>query len=150
MRYLTLIIDDKTELTLDNSIWGKETVKLNGVLVSEKTSIWGSEHSFEVLEENKIVTYKVIIKMSLNIKITYLISRDGQEIFNDAKQLENGIQARNWVKSFGILIWIIIMIVILRNGASIAIPLAFLPILLSFSHKSNLVRNIDLTTSKSI
>jgi hypothetical protein len=88
--------------------------------------------------------------MSLNLKIIYLISRDGQEIFNDAKQLENGIQARNWVKSFGILIWIVIMIAILRNGASIAIPLAFLPILLSFSHKSNLVRNIDLTTSKSI
>ena len=60
MRYLTLKINPSTELTLDNTIWGKETVKLNGVVVSEKTSIWGSEHNFDALEENKTVTYKVV------------------------------------------------------------------------------------------
>jgi len=148
MRYLTLKINPSTELTFDNTIWGKETVKLNGVVVSEKTSIWGSEHNFDVIEENKIVTYKVIIKMGFDIRLSYLITRDGVELLNDAKDSKNGIQVRNWVKSVGILIWIVAMLVTLRNEVSLAIPLALLPILFSSSHQSNLDRNIDLTTSK--
>jgi hypothetical protein len=148
MRYLTLKINPSTELTLDNTIWGKETVKLNGVVVSEKTSIWGSEHNFEALEENKMVTYNVIIKMGFDIKISYLITRDGEELLNDTKEPVKGIHVRNWVKSLAILIWIASMLLTLRNDASLAIPLALLPILLSSSNSSNFDRNIDLTISK--
>ena len=148
MRYLTLKINPSTELTLDNTLWGKETVKLNGVVVSEKTSIWGSEHNFDALEENKMVTYKVIIKMGFDIRISYLITRDGVELLHDAKESHKAIHVRNWVKSVGIIIWIVAMLVTLRNGTSMALPLALLPILLSSSHQSNLNRSIDLTTLK--
>ena len=148
MRYLTLKINPSTELTLDNTIWGKETVKLNGVVVSEKTSIWGSEHKFDALEENKMVTYNVIIKMGFDIKISYLITRDGEELLNDTKEPVKGIHVRNWLKSLAILIWIASMLLTLRNDASLAIPLALLPILLSSSNSSNFDRNIDLTISK--
>lgn len=148
MRYLTLKINPSTELTLDNTLWGKETVKLNGTVVSEKTSIWGSEHSFDAQEENKTVNYKVIIKMGFDIRISYLITRNGVELLNDTKESDRGIHVRNWFKSVGIIIWIIVMLVTLRNGTSLALPLALLPILLSSSHQSNLDRNVDLTTSK--
>lgn len=148
MRYLTLKINPSTELTLDNTIWGKETVKLNGVVVSEKTSFWGSEHQFEAFEEDKMVTYKVFIKMGFDIRISYLITRDGMELLNDAKESVKGIQVENWFKSVGLIIWIVAMLVTLRNGTSMILPLALLPILLSSSHQSNLDRNIDLTTLK--
>lgn len=148
MRYLTLKINPSTELTLDNTIWGKETVKLNGVVVSENTSIWGSEHSFDALEENKIVTYKVIIKMGFDIRISYQITRDGVELLNDTKESDRGIHVRNWFKSVGIIIWIVAMLVTLRNETSMVLPLALLPILLSSSHQSNLDRSIDLTNLK--
>jgi hypothetical protein len=150
MRYLTLKINPTTELSIDNSIWGKETIKLNGAIVSEKTSIWGSEHCFEVLEDSKVVTYKVIIKMGIDIRVTYLITRDGQEILNDEKESQKGIQVKSWVKSVGIVIWIFAMLATLRNGGSVVLPLALLSILLSFGNTTTLVRNIDLTTSKSI
>ncbi|MCP9763448.1 hypothetical protein [Lacihabitans soyangensis] len=150
MRYLTLKINPTTELSIDNSIWGKETIKLNGAIVSEKTSIWGSEHCFEVLEDSKEVTYKVIIKMGIDIRVTYLITRDGQEILNDEKESQKGIRVKSWVKSVGIVIWIFAMLATLRNGGSVVLPLALLPILLSFGNTATLVRNIDLTTSKSI
>lgn len=148
MRYLTLKISPTTELTVDNTIWGKETVKLNGVVVSEKTSFWGSEHHFESLEEDKVVTYKVNIKMGFDIRISYLITCDGIKLLNDTKELDNGFHASKWVKSVAILIWIAAMLFTLRTDASLAIPLALLPILLSSSNASNFDRNIDLTTSK--
>lgn len=146
MRYLTLKIDPKTELSIDNSIWGKETVKLNGAIVSEKTSIWGSEHSFEVLEENRMVSYKVFIKMGIDIRIRYLIIRDDQEILNDLKESRKRNQVKIWVKSIGLFIWIFAMIASLRNGGSVALPLALLPIFMSLDINTNLVRNIDLTS----
>lgn len=148
MRYLTLKINPSTELTLDNTIWGKETLKLNGVVVSEKTSFWGSEHHFESLEEDKMVTYKVNIKMGFDFHISYLITRDGVELLNDGKESDKGFHASKWVKSVAILIWIAAMLLTLRNDASLAIPFALLPILLSSSNSSNFDRNIDLTTSK--
>ncbi|MER0441132.1 hypothetical protein [Emticicia sp. W12TSBA100-4] len=41
MRYLTLNINPNTRIDIDNSIWGKETIKYNDEIVSEKSSFWG-------------------------------------------------------------------------------------------------------------
>jgi hypothetical protein len=148
MKYLSLKIDQNTELTFENSIWGRELIKLNGVKMSEKTSIWGSVHDFENLEEGNITKYTVKIEMNALAQIKYLITRNGQVLVNDfgTKSTEHSIRS-TW---FFIALWLGIMIFSIINGTSMAVPLCLLPVFLAGFSKTPMHRKIDLLTSKSI
>jgi hypothetical protein len=150
MRYLTLKIDPKTELSIDNSFWGKETVKLNGVVVSEKVSFWGSIHKFKVAEDAGNVNYEVRIKMTLDKGIMYFIARNGETLLNDNLPATKNEKIKRNVKTVGFLLWVILLISIVAKGGNVAVPIALLPVFLLSSSKLGMVRNVDLTTSKSI
>lgn len=79
MRYLTLNINQNTRIDIDNDIWGKETIRYNGEIVSEKSSIFGSVHSFEKEENGEIAKYEVRIGLNL-FRITFDIFRNNQAI----------------------------------------------------------------------
>lgn len=64
MKYITIYIrDNKIEVL--NSFMGKEIVKVNGFEVSTKYSIFGTEHNFKIIEENKEAHCKLITKFGL-------------------------------------------------------------------------------------
>lgn len=150
MRYLTLKIDPKTELSIDNSIWGKETVKLNGNTKSEKVSVWGSVHKFIVAEDAGIVNYEVHIKMTLNNGITYFVARNGETLFDDNIPATKEAKVKRNVKFAAFVFWAIFLVFMLVKGGNIAIPIALLPFFWLSSSNFGMIRNIDLTTSKSI
>ena len=54
MKFATIYLD-QNKIEIDNSILGKETIRLNGSVVSQKYSVLGAKHQFYILEnENKI------------------------------------------------------------------------------------------------
>lgn len=63
MKLVTYYIGDNT-IEIQNSILGKETVKLNGEIVSQKSSIFGAEHPFKIYEDG--VTKDAMIKIGLS------------------------------------------------------------------------------------
>jgi len=148
MKYLSVKIDQNTELIFENSIWGRELIKLNGVKMSEKTSIWDSVHEFENLEEGNSVKYTVKIKMNALAQIKYHIARNGQVLVNDfeAKSTESS-STMSW---FFLALWLGITIFSIIRGTSIAVPLCLLPVFLAGFSKTPMYRKIDLLTSKSI
>ncbi len=150
MRYLTLKINPSTELTIDNSIWGKETVKLNGMMVSEKVSVWGSIHKFKVAEDAGNVNYEVHIKMTLNKGITYFVARNGETLLDDNVPATKNEKIKRNIKSVAFVFWVILLITMIVKGGNVAIPVALLPVFWLSSSKLGMVRNIDLITSKSI
>jgi hypothetical protein len=150
MRYLTLKINPNTELSIDNSIWGKETVKLNGVVVSEKVSFWGSIHKFKVVEQGEDFNYEVRIKMTLNIGIEYFVAINGETLMDDSLPATKSEEVKRNIKFVAFVLWAILLISMVVKGGNIAIPIALLPFFWLSSSKTGFVRNIDLTTSKSI
>ena len=79
MRYLTLNINKNTKIDIDNSIWGTETVRYNGEVVSEKISILGSVHSFEKQESGEIAKYEVRISLKF-FRIGFDIYRNNEAL----------------------------------------------------------------------
>lgn len=150
MRYLTLKINPNTELSIDNSIWGKETVKLNGVVVSEKVSFWGSIHKFKVVEQGEDFNYEVRIKMTLNIGIEYFVAINGEILMDDSVPATKSEEIKRNIKFVAFVLWAILLIFMVVKGGNIVIPIALLPFFWLSSSKAAFVRNIDLTTSKSI
>lgn len=80
MRYLTLNINPNTRIDIDNSIWGKETIKYNDEVVSEKSSIFGKVHNFEKFENNEVAKYEIHIGLNLFKGVTFNIYRNNQAI----------------------------------------------------------------------
>ena len=65
MKYTTIhLAENKIELF--TSLLGKETVKVNGEIVSEKSSITGTEHVFKIRENDIENTYKLITGSNVN------------------------------------------------------------------------------------
>jgi len=58
MKYTTIHLDG-TKIELFNSFLGKETVKVNGEIVSEKRSMTGTDHIFKINENGTENTYKL-------------------------------------------------------------------------------------------
>jgi hypothetical protein len=80
MRYLTLNLNPNTRIDIDNSIWGRETIRYNNEVVSEKTSIFGSVHSFEKKENGELAKYEICIGLNLFKGVTFDIFRNNQAI----------------------------------------------------------------------
>lgn len=60
MKYYTIELGENT-IEIYNSVFGKETIKVNGKIVSNKYAIFGAEHFFHILENGKEVKCKIDI-----------------------------------------------------------------------------------------
>jgi uncharacterized protein YxjI len=80
MKYLTLNIDNTKSIEIHNSLLGKETIFYNGEQVSQKKSIFGATHEFEVLENGKEVKYKVEIGLRFSVGVSCNIYRNEDPI----------------------------------------------------------------------
>ncbi len=65
MKYTTVHLDEN-KIELFNTCLGKETVKVNGEIVSEKRSITGTEHIFKINENGNENNYKLTTGFNLN------------------------------------------------------------------------------------
>jgi tetratricopeptide (TPR) repeat protein len=83
MQYLELKSGDTT-ICVHNSWTGEETVEVNGQLVSKKSSILGTQHYFELVENGQKVQYTLITKLGsdgMSVKVDLL--KDGKPIHSD-------------------------------------------------------------------
>ena len=60
MKFTTVHLDDN-KIEVFNSLLGKETVKVNGEIVSEKYSFAGATHVFNIKENEQEITCKLDI-----------------------------------------------------------------------------------------
>lgn len=63
---VTTITLGETQIEFHNSLFGKETIKVNGEIVSSKSSTTGTEHSFSVTEDATVNQYKLITGLNMN------------------------------------------------------------------------------------
>ena len=65
MKFSTIQLGDN-KIEIFNSYLGKEIIKLNGEIVSQKSSITGAKHSFKIIENDRKVDYKLILDFGAN------------------------------------------------------------------------------------
>ncbi|MGK0449109.1 MAG: hypothetical protein ACJA2M_002912 [Polaribacter sp.] len=65
MKYTTVHLNEN-KIELFNTFLGKETVKVNGEIVSEKRSVTGAEHIFKINKNGNEVPYKLTTGFSIN------------------------------------------------------------------------------------
>ena len=65
MKYSTIKLGNN-KIEIFNSFIGRESIKLNGKIVSEKSSIGGAEHSFTMLENDQKVDCKLNLGYGAN------------------------------------------------------------------------------------
>lgn len=64
MKFTTIYLEDN-KIEIFNSILGRETIKVNGEIVSNKYSITGAEHTFSITENGTIAKCKLKIGFGL-------------------------------------------------------------------------------------
>jgi len=65
MKFTTVYLDEN-KIEIFNSILGRETIKVNGEVVSDKYSITGGEHLFSITENGTIANCKLRMGFGLN------------------------------------------------------------------------------------
>ena len=65
MRITTIFLDEN-KIEIYNSIFGKETIKVNDKIVSEKHSLFGAKHIFNIIENGNSVECMIDIGLSIN------------------------------------------------------------------------------------
>ncbi len=101
MKYTTLNLGEN-RIEIYNSLLGKETIKVNGKIVSEKYSIFGAKHKFKVIENGNEVNCKIDIGFGIN-GVVFDLYKDDKPII---------VSPRNGCA--GLLILIIVISVALR------------------------------------
>lgn len=92
MRVL-VVNGNKIEIDLLSLFSGKETVYYNGEIVSQTKSMWGSLHAFNVIENEKEVSYNISVKARWGLPLVKLdIKRNGELIYSDYAKNPRGIQ----------------------------------------------------------
>ena len=65
MKFSTVQLGNN-KIEIFNSYLGKETIKVNGEIVSEKSSITGATHTFKIVENDRKVDCKLILGYGAN------------------------------------------------------------------------------------
>ena len=105
MKYTTIHLDE-TKIELFNTLLGKETVKVNGKIVSEKRSMTGTDHIFKINENGNENTYKLTTGFNIN-GVGFSLYKNDKPIIEMPKS--------NFAFYFLFIIGIIIGISILRK-----------------------------------
>ena len=79
MPKVTTITLGETKIEFHNSLFGKETIIVNGEKVSSVKSLSGTEHNFTVKESGADVQYKLISGLNLN-GIAVSLYRNGDPV----------------------------------------------------------------------
>ncbi|PKP08448.1 MAG: hypothetical protein CVU08_15130 [Bacteroidetes bacterium HGW-Bacteroidetes-3] len=103
MKFTTVHLGNN-KIELFNSILGKETIKVNQKIVSEKYSVFGTVHSFNILENEREVECKLTTGFSLN-GVVFDFYQDGKPIIESPKSSLFGIVI---MLIFGIIIYNVI------------------------------------------
>ncbi len=74
-RYFSLF-SEENQIELFNSMWGTETVKYNGEVVSKETTMWGTTHRFHVDESGEEIEYEVDVYFK-GFRVAYDVYRNG-------------------------------------------------------------------------
>lgn len=79
MNYIK-IVSGPTLIEFHNSLWGEETVKVNGQIVSKQSSFLGVQHFFNVNEDGEDVRYVLISKIGTSYLPVLDLFRNGVAI----------------------------------------------------------------------
>ncbi len=77
MQYKKIKVEN-TIIEFHNNWMGEETVIVNGQIVSKKSSIWGVEHPFSVMEDGHQSRYVLTTKVGANMQVLIDLWRNGQ------------------------------------------------------------------------
>ncbi len=67
-----------------NDWTGKETVVLDGQIVSQASSVFGTSHSFDVEENNELIPYLLTTKLDQStMAVTFDVLKEGKIIYDD-------------------------------------------------------------------
>lgn len=83
MKYTTIYLDEN-KIELFNTLLGKETVKVNGNIVSEKWSITGTDHNFVIIENKDEVACKLTTGFGMN-GVIFNLYKDDKPIIESPK-----------------------------------------------------------------
>ncbi len=72
-----------TIIEFHNNWTGEETVIVNGQIVSKKSSVWGTNHYFTILEEGEPANYILTSKINNGMQVALDLSRNGQLLQED-------------------------------------------------------------------
>lgn len=84
MQYQKLTSGDTT-IEFHNNWMGEETVIVKGQIVSKKSSVWGTDHRFTVLEKGKKVKFVLTTKVDANMQVLLDLRRNDKLVINDLK-----------------------------------------------------------------
>lgn len=82
MQYQKLESGD-TVIEFHNNWQGEETVIVNGRIVSKKSSVWGTNHYFSVVEDGREANYILTSKVNNQLQVVLDLSRNGVLIQDD-------------------------------------------------------------------
>lgn len=82
MQYQKIVSGDTT-IEFHNNWLGEETVIVKGQIVSKKSSVWGIDHSFTVLEKGKEVKFVLTTKVDANMQVLLDLRRNKKLVVND-------------------------------------------------------------------
>lgn len=84
MKYTTIHLGEN-KIELFNTLLGKETVKVNGEVVSSTYSLLGAEHIFSIREDGKDVNCVVQFGFGMN-GVVFDLFKDGSPIVESEKK----------------------------------------------------------------
>lgn len=93
MQYQKLTSGDTT-IEFHNNWLGEETVIVKGQIVSKKSSVWGIDHRFTVLEKGKKVKFVLTTKVDANMQVLLDLRRNDKLVINDLK-VNYGVMPKN-------------------------------------------------------
>jgi len=106
MKYTTIHLEDNT-IEIHNSLLGKETIRVNGEIVSQHYSFFGANHLFDITENGNEVACKINIKLSIN-GVVFDFYKDDKPVIVAAKNkmfvvgiivgIVSGIMVYNFLK----------------------------------------------------
>jgi len=99
------IITDQVIIEFHNNWLGEETIIVNGQIVSKKSSVMGTHHHFNLLENGKSVSYILTTKVNSHLQVSLDLRKDGVLIQEDVP-VKNGTKPKtpeNTFKKSGIL-----------------------------------------------
>lgn len=100
MQYKKLI-HEETIIEFHNNWLGEETVIVNGLVVSKKSSILGTNHSFTVMEDGHHARYILTTRINEGMQVVIDLSRNGELLYNDVL-IPYGGKPRNKYKKQGV------------------------------------------------
>jgi len=83
MQHYKKLQSGDTVIEFYNSWSGLETVVANGKIVSKKSSVWGTNHYFSVIEQNQEVRYVLTTKVNAGMQVLLDLRKNGQIINNN-------------------------------------------------------------------